>query len=95
MAGYSGAPLIQKLGIKPAARLQFVTAPPDFAATLGPLPAGAEQIRGAAKELDLVVLFVKAQAELTKRFATLATRLCRPACCGSRGRKRRRASRRT
>ena len=75
MAGYSGTPLIQKLGIKPAARLQFVTAPPDFAATLGPLPAGAEQIRGAAKELDLVVLFVKAQAELTKRFATLATRL--------------------
>jgi hypothetical protein len=41
MAGYSGTPLIQKLGIKPDSRLHFINAPPDFAATLGPLPAGA------------------------------------------------------
>ena len=75
MAGYSGTPLVQKLGIKPDARVLFVNAPPDFAGTLGPLPSGVEQVAGAAKNLDLAVLFVTAKAELEKRFPTLAKRL--------------------
>jgi hypothetical protein len=40
MAGYSGTPLPQKLGIKEGARLGLVRAPTDFARTLGALPAG-------------------------------------------------------
>jgi hypothetical protein len=75
MAGYSGTPLIQKLGIKPAARLQFINAPSDFAETLGPLPADAEQVGGAAKNLDLAVLFVTARTDLERRFVKLAARL--------------------
>lgn len=75
MAGYSGTPLVQKLGIKPDARLQFINAPPDFAATLGPLPAGVEQVGGTAKKLDLAVLFVKAKADLETRFPKVATGL--------------------
>jgi hypothetical protein len=75
MAGYSGTPLVQKLGIKPDARLHLVNAPPDFAATLGPLPAGVEQVGGAAKELDVAVLFVKDQAVLAERFPKLAGRI--------------------
>jgi hypothetical protein len=38
MAGYSGTPLPQKLGLKPGARLGLVKAPADFASTLGALP---------------------------------------------------------
>jgi hypothetical protein len=75
MAGYSGTPLIQKLGIKPDFRLHFSNAPPDFAAALGPLPAGVEHVGGTAKNLDLAVLFVTAKTDLEKRFAKLADRL--------------------
>jgi hypothetical protein len=75
MAGYSGTPLVQKLGIKPGARLHLINAPPDFAATLGPLPAGVEQVGAAAKELDVAVLFVKDQAVLAERFPKMAGRL--------------------
>ena len=41
-AGYSGTPLVRKLGIKPGARLGLIGAPPDFDATLGELPLGVE-----------------------------------------------------
>ena len=75
MAGYSGTPLIQKLGIKEGARLQFINAPADFAATLGPLPSEAEKIGGTAKNLDLAVLFVTAKADLKKQFPKVAERL--------------------
>jgi hypothetical protein len=75
MAGYSGTPLVQKLGIKPDARVRFVYAPADFSTTLGPLPAGAAQVGPAAKNLDLVVLFVTARAALVDQFAKLAAKL--------------------
>jgi hypothetical protein len=75
MAGYSGTPLVQKLGIKPDARVHFASAPADFAETLGPLPAGVERVGGAAKGLDFAVLFVTDKAALTKQFSKLAGRL--------------------
>src|SRR5713226_5675714 len=55
MAGYSGTPLPQKLGIRPGARLRFVAAPEGFAGALGALPAGVRfASRGPA---DVVVFF--------------------------------------
>jgi hypothetical protein len=75
MAGYSGTPLVQKLGIKPDARLHFANAPPNFATTLGPLPAGVEQVGGTAKGLDLALLFVTDRAALGKQFTKVAARL--------------------
>jgi hypothetical protein len=39
-AGYSGTPLVRKLGIKPAATVSLVNAPPDLEDLLGELPAG-------------------------------------------------------
>ena len=71
--GYSGTPLIDKLGIKPGARLQFVSEPKQFAGLLGKLP---DQSRIATRgTLDFAILFVKSQAELRKRFASLRDRL--------------------
>jgi hypothetical protein len=75
MSGYSGTPLVQKLGIKPDHRLLFAGAPPDFAAVLGPLPVGAEFVDGKAGGLDVVLLFVISQAELRRQFPKLAARL--------------------
>jgi len=72
-AGYSGTPLVDKLGIKPGSRLQFVDAPANLPALLGPLPAGARAVgRGA---LDFAMLFVKSGSELEKRFGKLRDRL--------------------
>jgi hypothetical protein len=76
MAGYSGTPLPGKLGIKPGHRLALVGAPAAFAATLGALPPGVltrTDLRG--RELDVVVLFATARAELERRFSGAAARL--------------------
>ena len=71
--GYSGTPLVDKLGIKPGARLQLVSEPKDFAGLLGGLPEGSRiASRGA---LDFAMLFVKSQSDLRKRFARLRDRL--------------------
>ncbi|MEO8909211.1 MAG: DUF3052 domain-containing protein [Gemmatimonadaceae bacterium] len=71
--GYSGTPLIAKLGIKPDTRIQLVRAPDDFDDTLGPFPAGMKQIERGA--LDFAMLFVRRRADLVKRFAALRDRL--------------------
>ena len=71
--GYSGTPLIDKLGIKPGARLKFVSAPEDFDALLGELP---ENSRFAASgSLDFALLFAKARSDLVKGFPRLRDRL--------------------
>ena len=71
--GYSGTPLVDKLGIKPGARLKLVSEPRDFAGLLGGLPEGSRVAsRGA---LDFGMLFVKSQSDLRKRFARLRDRL--------------------
>jgi hypothetical protein len=71
--GYSGTPLVDKLGIKPGARLQFVSEPRDFARLLGGLPDGTRiASRGS---LDFAMLFVRARSELEKGFARLRDRL--------------------
>jgi hypothetical protein len=71
--GYSGTPLLDKLGIKAGARLQFVAAPSNFAALLGELPEGA---RVASRGLlDFAMLFVKSKSELEKEFERLRDRL--------------------
>ena len=72
-AGYSGTPLIRKLGIKSGARLQLVGAPDDFERTLGGLPAGTRPLsRGT---LDFAMLFVRTAAELRRNFPRLRDRL--------------------
>ena len=82
MAGYSGTPLPQKLGIKPNARLAVVRAPDDFARTLGALPDGVRPLLlskatspASAKEFDVIVCFVRALAEVERDVAALKKRL--------------------
>ena len=77
MAGYSGSPLPQKLGIKEGHRLAFLGAPPELPRALGALPMGAEVATalGRGRAFDVILLFVTEQAELVKRFGPAAKRL--------------------
>ena len=73
-AGYSGKPLVAKLGIKPDMRIAILGAPRGYDRTLGKLP----QIRrsaNAAGPLDFVQFFTKEKQELERRFAALADAL--------------------
>jgi hypothetical protein len=63
MAGYSGTPLPQKLGIKPGHRLALVGAPRGFSAVLGQLPQGARQVSDRST-FDVAVVFTTSQGEL-------------------------------
>lgn len=58
MAGYSGTPLIKKLGIKPGHRLLIVNEPSTYWDWISPLPEGIVAKSGT-KPLDFIHLFVK------------------------------------
>ena len=72
MAGYSGTPLSQKLGIKPGARVALVRAPEGFERALEPMPEGARLRHQARGQHDVVLFFATRLAELDRRFDTLA-----------------------
>jgi hypothetical protein len=77
MAGYSGTPLPQKLGIKPSYRVAFVHAPKDFTDGLGSLPLGVDvvdKVEGNAP-LNVIVFFVRKRSELEQGFRRMAGRL--------------------
>jgi len=75
MAGYSGTPLAQKIGIKPGHRLVVRNHPPTFVKDLGKLPDGVaagDRVNGKA---DVVVYFVEKRTALEKDFPALAAKL--------------------
>ena len=72
MAGYSGTPLLNKLGVKPGYRVALIGAPKNFKQELGSLPATAKFTTATANNLDLVLLFVSSERELKAKFAPLA-----------------------
>lgn len=73
MAGYSGTPLVQKLGIKPGCRLALLAPPPGFDKTLGKLPADVKvSPLGRAKgSCDVVVAFFQAEADFRRQLPRL------------------------
>jgi hypothetical protein len=71
--GYSGTPLVNKLGIKPEARIQFVSAPKNFRDLLGPLLKQATIKRDGA--LDFAILFTRDKSALAAGFPGLRDRL--------------------
>src|SRR5216684_4718028 len=72
MAGYSGTPLPQKLGIKPGSKLGLFDAPPGFERTLGALPDGVTRATRLGGSLDVAVFFATSRAALEKRFPAYA-----------------------
>ena len=68
MAGYSGTPLVDKLGIRPGSRLALLSPPSDLALDLPPGVAVAAQLRG---QFDVVMLFTVQRAELQRRIGRI------------------------
>jgi hypothetical protein len=77
MAGYSGTPLVKKLGIKARHRVALVAAPPGFTLPTDELPPGVvlESDPGDKVVWDIILFFTDNLADLRKRFAALAGRL--------------------
>ena len=74
MSGYSGTPLVKKLGIKSGFNVALVNAPRDFARHLD-LPANVAINLKTRKPLDFALLFVKSEKALTVGFSEYAARL--------------------
>jgi hypothetical protein len=64
MAGYSGAPLVKKLGINATSTVALVKAPEGFDITLSDLPDGAVISHDISDGCDLILWFVRSQTEL-------------------------------
>ena len=75
MAGYSGAPLIQKIGIKPGHRVLLRNHPASFVKDLGKLPEGAKSADRISGKANVIVYFTELLAELEKDFARLSAAL--------------------
>jgi len=73
MVGYSGTPLVKKLGIKSGFSVAFVNAPNGFAKELD-LPTDIE-INARSRSLDFALLFGKSEKELRVVFSQYAARL--------------------
>lgn len=75
MPGYSGTPLVKKLGLKPGMTLLTLAAPTEYAAWLGELPQGARLVTRAPKTLAAVHLFTTSHSELKKQLSSLRKQL--------------------
>ena len=64
MAGYSGKPITQKLGIKPGFCIFVSGAPKTYDELVGGLPGGAKIVTRPKAPLDMVHLFVTKAAGL-------------------------------
>jgi hypothetical protein len=71
MAGYSGTPLVKKLGIKEGHRVAFPSAPEGFRGLLGALPEDVSVMSRVNGPLDVIVFFTKSRAELRRRLPAL------------------------
>jgi hypothetical protein len=71
VAGYSGTPLAEKLGIKEGHRVAFPSAPDGFRELLGELPEDVAVKSRASGPLDVIVFFTKSRAALERRLPAL------------------------
>jgi hypothetical protein len=76
MTGYSGTPLLKKLGIKPAMTFYVMGAPPEYEHWLGPLPEGAAITHKPAKaNIEAAHLFFDERFKLHVALESLRNRL--------------------
>src|SRR5438132_10026601 len=71
LAGYSGTPLVKKLGIKPGSRVAIVRAPDGFQSELVGLPADVQVTMRVAATPDLIVWFVTRRGELETKIGSI------------------------
>jgi CheY-like chemotaxis protein len=77
LAGYSGTPLVKKLGIKPGSVVLLINAPSNFDKKLKNLPKGVVIRRRFGSINDLIIWFVKSQKVLNRNIKKMITRVGR------------------
>lgn len=75
MAGYSGTPLVQKIGIKPGHRVILRNHPENFLKDLGDLPQDVTKTDKLVGVANVAVYFTDKLAALEKDFPRLAQKL--------------------
>jgi hypothetical protein len=63
-AGYSGTPLVRKLGLRAGFRAAVAGAPADYRRLLAPEPEAVRWLGARARDLDFVHLFVRRERDL-------------------------------
>ncbi|MBO6584795.1 MAG: hypothetical protein JJ953_01690 [Gracilimonas sp.] len=78
MAGYSGTPLLKKLGIKPGYAILLVNPPDYFQKLLGPLPEASRFVDiNHSKPLPFIHLFCRNEKELHNLLPPLKDKLAK------------------
>jgi hypothetical protein len=75
MAGYSGRPLAQKLGIKEGSKLFTRDVPGNYANFVAPLPKGVRFVQRVSSETDIVHVFATRRARLAETLRGLLAKL--------------------
>src|SRR5947209_16314681 len=75
MAGYSGTPLVRKLGIRPNENIIALNPPANYAQLLEALPEGVTMTNRLTSDARFVHLFATQRADLAKRLMTLREKL--------------------
>lgn len=73
--GYSGTPLVKKLGIKEGSKVLIVGAPDEYLDLLEPLPNDVQFVATLSKSIDLVHVFTDRKAELQKLLSAYRKKL--------------------
>lgn len=71
MPGYSGTPLVKKLGVAPDARVLAIHPPADYRTLLGDLPDGVSFISTVAEVPSLVHVFATRRHDLASHLVAL------------------------
>jgi len=71
VAGYSGRPLVEKLGIRPRTRIAIIDPPRGFRATLGKLPEGVTVAARASSTYPFIHLFTRSRVVLESKLPAL------------------------
>src|SRR2546423_56994 len=79
MAGYSGTPLTQKLGIKPGMILVVIDPPDHYRKLLAPIPSGVNFATRPTGSTKFVHLFTTRRSELAKQLSILRRKIAEDA----------------
>jgi Protein of unknown function (DUF3052). len=74
-SGYSGTPLVKKLGFKPGFKVRIVHPPEYFTTLLEELPKDVEFENNSKHPKDLILLFVQKKDDLIKSIYSLRKEL--------------------
>src|SRR6266403_1891044 len=75
MAGYSGTPLPQKLGIKPGLMVVTINAPANYRRLLGQIPDSVTFSERLKSGSSFVHLFTRRRSEMQKKMSILRNKL--------------------